>query len=108
MLRNNREMISNQHWDSTMRLGRRQFTVRFLMALVMLVAILLAGGLTTVRLVRLSSLYQAKAAKHAQMENEYRNFVANLDEQFLQMENSGGALLGYVYHQKLAEHHRSL
>src|SRR5207253_4859121 len=45
---------------------------------------------------------------HAQMEDEYRNFIANLDEQFLQMPNSGGALLGYVYHQKLAEHHRSL
>ena len=90
-----------------MRLGRRQFTVRFLMVVVMLLAVLLAGGLTTIRLVRLSRQYQAKAAKHAQWEKPYRSFTIS-DEQFLRMEISGRALLGYVYHQKLAEHHRSL
>jgi hypothetical protein len=87
-----------------MRPGRGQFTVRSLMVVVMLVA----GGITTVRLVRLSSHYRAQAAKHAQMENEYHHFIADLDGQFLQMGNSGTALLGYIYHQKLAEHHRSL
>src|SRR5262245_49476043 len=91
-----------------MRSGRGQFTMRFLMVVVLLLAILLAGGLTTMRLIRLSSRYQAEATKHAQLENEYRNFITNLDEQFLRMENSGTALLAYVYHQKLAEHHRSL
>ena len=52
----------NQNWDSTMRLGRMQFTVRCLMVVVILVAILLAGGVFVARLVRLSLLYEARAA----------------------------------------------
>lgn len=91
-----------------MFLIRKQFTLRFLMGTVMLLAILLAGGVTTTRLVRFSSRYRANAAKHAQLERQYRNFIASLDEQFLQMENSGTALLGYAYHQKLADYHHSL
>jgi Leucine Rich repeat len=85
-----------------------QFTVRWLMVVVMLVAILLAGAVFTARLVRLSSLYEARAASHAQRENRYRKFIAIHGQPILDSVNNGEALVDLVYHQKLAEHHRSL
>jgi hypothetical protein len=91
-----------------MRRLRVRFTVRLLMITTAVIATTLGGGITAVRLIGLSQLYSSQAAKHSRSETAYRTLIDTFDSRFLRMPRSGGALHGYVYHEKLVEHHRAL
>lgn len=85
-----------------------QFTMRRMMIAIAVIATALGGGITAVRMTRLSRFYANRALTHSRSEGTYRSKIDSFDSRFLRMPRSGGAMQGYAYHELLAEHHRAL